>query len=242
MAKELTGYDISRAWFDFCFENPDLITPNHSALLFFAMEQCNRLGWKHKFGLPTTMAKEAIGIRSYNTYINTLNDLVGFGFIKLLEKSKNQYSSNIIALSKNNNSLNNALDKAFIKHGTKQSESTGESTGESIYSIDKPLTNNKEPLTSGKEKSLPDDVIEYFNISDFQKKINEWIMYRKQIKKPLQQMTKDRLPEEILKMANGDEKNAIEIINRSITNGWQGLFKLTDNRIPASNFERLNNM
>lgn len=88
------------------------------------------------------MAKEAIGIRSYNTYIKTLNDLVEFGFIKLIEKSKNQYSSNIIALSNYTKALDKALDKAFIKHGTKQSESTRQS----IDSINKQLTSNNKQI------------------------------------------------------------------------------------------------
>lgn len=144
----MNGYDLSRKWFDFCFDNPDKIKPNHTALYFFIIEHCNRLGWKDKFGLPTTMAKEAIGIHSYNTYINTLNDLVDFGFIKLIQKSKNQYSSNIIALSNfdkakeenDKNALSN-FDKAIIKHVTKQSESTVQS----IDSINKPLTNK--PIT-----------------------------------------------------------------------------------------------
>src|SRR5690554_7901546 len=96
---EMNGYDLGRKWFDYCFANPEKIKPNHTALYMFCIEHCNRLGWKKKFGLPTTMAKEAIGIRSYNTYIKTLNDLVEFGFIKIIEKSKNQYSSNIVALS-----------------------------------------------------------------------------------------------------------------------------------------------
>ena len=128
----MNGYELSRNWFDWTFENPERINPNHTALYFFIIEHCNRLGWKEKFGLPTTMAKEAIGIRSYNTYINTLNDLVEFGFIKLIEKSKNQYSSNIIALSNFNKAPDKALDKALIKHGTKQ--------GESIDSINKQET------------------------------------------------------------------------------------------------------
>lgn len=139
--EQLNGYQLSRIWFDWCFENPEKINPNHSALYFFCIEHCNRLGWKDKFGLPTTMAKEAIGIKSYNTYIKTLTDLVEFGFIKMIEKSKNQYSANIVALSKNNKALTKALDKALIKHGTKQRES--------IDSVDKPikqLTNNNEQL------------------------------------------------------------------------------------------------
>ena len=125
-------FKLSRQWFDWSFENPELIKPNHTALYFFIIEQCNRLGWKEKFGLPTTMAKEAIGIKSYNTYIETLNDLVAWGFITMIEKSKNQYSSNIVALSNFDIAHNKALDKALIKHASKQSESTGES----ISSID----------------------------------------------------------------------------------------------------------
>jgi hypothetical protein len=133
----MNSYDLSRKWFDWTFENPERINPNHTALYFFIIEHCNRLGWKEKFGLPTTMAKEAIGIRSYNTYINTLNDLVQFGFVNLIEKSKNQYSSNIIALSNFNKAHDKALDKALIKHGTKQRESIDsinkQETKEQIY-------------------------------------------------------------------------------------------------------------
>lgn len=130
-------FKLTRAFWDYAFENPEKIKPNHCALYLFIVEHCNRLGWKKKFGLPTTMAKDAIGIRSYNTYIITLNDLVEFGLIELIEKSKNQYSSNIIAISNFDKALVKALDKATIKHVTKQSESTSES----IYSIDKQDTN-----------------------------------------------------------------------------------------------------
>jgi hypothetical protein len=141
MAK--SGYELSRVWFDWCFENPEKISPNHTALYFFCIEHCNRLGWKEKFGLPTTMAKEAIGIKNYKTYIKTLNDLIEFGFITLIEKSKNQYSANIIALSKNTEAhgeaLTKALTKATTKHMAKQVQS--------IVSIDKPITINQEPIT-----------------------------------------------------------------------------------------------
>ena len=40
----MTGYELSRDWFDFCFENPDKVKPTHAALYFFAIEHCNRLG------------------------------------------------------------------------------------------------------------------------------------------------------------------------------------------------------
>lgn len=141
--KKLMDYfKLTRTFWDFTFENPEKIKPNHCALYLFIVEHCNRLGWKRKFGLPTTMAKDAIGIRSYNTYINTLNDLVEFGLIEMIEVSKNQYSSNIVAISNFDKALDKALDKASIKHVTKQSESTIQS----IDSIDKHITINIEQL------------------------------------------------------------------------------------------------
>lgn len=141
-------FKLTRAFWDFAFENPEKIKPNHCALYLFIVEHCNRLGWKHKFGLPTTMVKDAIGIRSYNTYITTLNDLVEFGLIDLIEKSKNQYSSNIIAISNFNKAQDKALDKALIKHVTKQSESNIQSIDsinkqDTIIPINK-ITNNND--------------------------------------------------------------------------------------------------
>ena len=143
MKEDLNGYELSRIWFDFCFENPEKVKPNHTSIYFFAIEHCNRLGWKEKFGLPSSMTMEAVGIKSYNTYIKALNDIIDWGFIEMVEKSKNQYSSNIIALSKFNKAHNKALDKAFIKHASKQSESTVQSISESIDSIIKQLTNKQ---------------------------------------------------------------------------------------------------
>lgn len=135
----MNSYELSRKWFDYSFENPERIKPVHTSIYFFAIEHCNRLGWKEKFGLPTSMVMEAVGVKSYNTYIKSLNDIVGFGFIKMIEKSKNQYSSNIVALSNFNKALDKALDKALIKHGTKQSESTVQSIDSIIKQI-----NNKQ--------------------------------------------------------------------------------------------------
>lgn len=169
----MNGYELSRKWFDFCFENPEKIKPNHTALFFFAIEHCNRLGWKEKFGLPSSMSMEAIGIKSYNTYINTFKDLVEWSFFTLIEKSKNQYSSNIIALSKNNKALDKALDKALIKHATKQSESTQQSTVQSIDSINKQY--NKEQLNNkpinNKHRGKPQSV--NFNKKDFRKILSD---------------------------------------------------------------------
>ena len=150
-------YKLNRNFWDYAFENPDKIKPNHCALYYFAIEHCNRLGWKEKFGLPTTMVMEAIGIKSYNTYINAFNDLVEFGFFFLHERSKNQYSSNVIALSNFDKANNKALDKALIKHTTKQVQSTEQST-DSIYNtniqLDNITTHDKEEINDAVFKSI----------------------------------------------------------------------------------------
>ena len=146
----MNSYKLSRSFVDFSFENPSKIKPNHYALYFFSIEHCNRLGWKKEFGLPTTMTMEAIGIKSYNTYIKTFNELIEYGFFKLIERSKNQYSSNIIELSYFNKALDKALDKAFIKHATKREESTQQS----IDSINKPLNKKQETINYTKDDFL----------------------------------------------------------------------------------------
>ena len=175
--EDINGYSLSRSWFDFCFENPDKIKPNHTALYFFIIELCNRLGWKEKFGLPTSMAKEAVGIKSYNTYINSLNDLVEFEFIVMVEKSKNQYTANIVALSNFDKAQYKALDEAIVKNevcSIKKSESTVQSTiqstGESISSIDKQI--NQEPLTGEETKTITPEKSEKEKEFD---RFNEWI-------------------------------------------------------------------
>lgn len=147
----ITGYELSRNWFNFCFDNPEKINPTHSAIYFFAIEHCNRLGWKPKFGFPSQMAMEAIGVKNWRTYSKALRDLVDFGFIVMIQTSKNQYSSNIIALVNFTKAHTKALDKAMQKHGTKQRQST--------VSIDKQRTKEQrteKPYNSFAHLSISD--------------------------------------------------------------------------------------
>ena len=140
----MNSYELSRTWFDWSFNNPEKVRPIHSAIYFFAIEHCNRLGWKEKFGLPSQMVMEAIGVKNWKTYSQGLNELIEFGFLKLVEKSTNQYSSNIVAIVKNTKAHTKALDKALSKHSTKHSQS--------IVSIDKQLNKEQETIEQRKLK------------------------------------------------------------------------------------------
>jgi phage terminase small subunit len=91
------------------------------------------------------MAKEAIGISNYRTYSKTFEDLVEWGFIIVHQKSKNQYSANIIAIAQNakanTKASTKALDTAMQKHSQKHSQKQVHG----IVGIDKPnnLVTNK---------------------------------------------------------------------------------------------------
>lgn len=161
----MNSYNLSRNFWNYSFENPHLVKPNHIAVYFFALELCNKLGWKKNFGLPTTMAMEAIGIKSYSVYKKTFDELVQMGFFEVLQLSKNQYTANIIALKDSSKAHDNALDKATVKHTSKQVSSTEESTLQPTVSIDKQI-NNKQ--TKGSVE-LSADSSELINVlvSDF---------------------------------------------------------------------------
>jgi len=111
----MNGYNLIRDWYNYKFENPSRVKASHSDFYCYLIDRWNRLGQKNEFGLPTSVTMEALGIGSYNSYKKTLQDLIDFGFIKLVTESKNQYQSKVIALSKNDKASNKALDEAHNK-------------------------------------------------------------------------------------------------------------------------------
>jgi len=208
-----TSYELSRAWFDWCFENPDLVTPNHTALFFFAVEHCNRLGWKTKFGFPMEMAKNAIGIKNYRTYSKTFEDLVAWGFFEVHQRSKNQWSANVIAIVKNTKANTKAFDKAIQKHSQKQSNSSYNGS----VGIDKQIQTNTEPITINNKQYS--DLIFPFNSESFK---NTWEILRGQPK--WKNKTFEALQASLKKMSKHSENEAIQMMEDAISGNYQGIF------------------
>jgi len=181
---EINGYKLSRDFWDYAFENTGKIKPIHVSIYFFAIEHCNRLGWKKDFGLPTSMVLEAITVKSYSVYKSAFDDLVTFGFFEVVQYSKNQYSSNIIALKENckanskaNEKANSkALDKAMSKHIAKQCQST--------VSIDKQLT--LEPINNKTLKL-------YYSFEEFWEAYGKKVDYKKAKQKYLLLTTPEKI-------------------------------------------------
>jgi hypothetical protein len=168
------------------------------------------LGWKEKFGLPSQMVMEAIGVKNWRTYSAGLNELIEFGFIKMIQISTNQYSSNIIAIVNFTKADTKALDKALQKHGTKQSQST--------VSINKQL--NNELLTNNNLDFVSNDFKEIFEL---------WLQYKKEKKETyVSEKSLQGCYNKLLKTSDNNPLKAKEIIESSIANNYSGFFKLKE--------------
>lgn len=171
----MNGYDLSRQWWDFAYNSGHNVKPEHHAVYLYAVELCNRLGWKQKFAIPTTMTMEAVGIRSYKTYINVFRDLCEWGVIELHEKSSNQYSANVIALVIFTEAQSKALDKAILNHLPEQVQSNDQSSD----SIIKQQTTNNKPQTKKAPKIFVpptlQEVVDFFVSEKFPKELGEHV-------------------------------------------------------------------
>ena len=170
------------------------------------------------------MAKDAIGIKSYKTYIKTLNELVDFGFIDLVEKSSNQYTANIVALVKFTEPHAKALGKAMLNHMPKQVQSTCQTKD----TIDKPITTKpRKPITRKFNfKKFSDSISSKFEINkDWAEVVFDWLEYKKERRETYKS---DRsIKSFITKLRNLSENDpavAREIVEQSFANNYAGVF------------------
>jgi len=162
----MSYFQLTRNWWDFCFENPEKIKPCHSALYLFIVESCNRQGWRPKFGLPSESTKTSIGIRSYKTYMSTLKDLIDWGFIIMIEESKNQYSANLISLGSPSLNIENCMDKAICLMIDEEEEVETEEVMEVVQEAPEEPENRFAKIPkSGSLKSKFDDWCERENLA-----------------------------------------------------------------------------
>jgi hypothetical protein len=157
------GYSYSRAWFDYAFEHPEQVTASHGILYLWLVEINNRLGWVDIFQITASECMQGMGCKSYNTYKKCFDQLVEWGFVKVVKKAVNQHQCNIVALSKFDKALNKALDKALMKHLTKQSESTVQSNVESNCDIHKPVNNKKQTINHKRGVFTPPSENDIYN-------------------------------------------------------------------------------
>lgn len=209
----MNGYELSRVWFAYTYNHPDKFSPIDTALYFWIIEVFNRARWSEKIYLPSGQAMQHIGCKSYKAYINSFNKLEAEGFIKVVERSKNQYTANIIALVSNAKALTEASTKATTNASTEASTEalTNAST---VYKNIEHTTKNIEPFAS--EVQFPD------NFTDDHKKL--WFQYeqvRESIPKPPYSPAARQLAiTEFVRSCTLDPKKYTEGLKASITGAW----------------------
>jgi len=211
---KINGYSYSRAWFDYAFEHPEQVTASHGILYLWLVEINNRLGWVDIYQITASECMQGMGCKSYNTYKKCFDQLVEWGFVKVVKKAVNQHQCNIIALSKFDKASNKALDKALMKHLTKQSESTVQSNVESNCDIHKQVNNKPQTINNKRSAFAPPSENDIYNF------MGEYLML-KHIKWP-------------------DEKintEAAKFFNYYEANGWkQGRNQMKDWKASARNW------
>lgn len=142
------GYKYTKQWYQFVFETKEMVRPIHAALYFWIVELNNQLHWKEVFGLPTQYSMQAINVKGRRHYQKALEDLIKWGFVKLVSKATNQHNSNQISL--------NLLSTLSNKQGYKQADLPG--TKGTHSKTTKTIKKDFEPIVEKIDiKPIPDD-------------------------------------------------------------------------------------
>lgn len=109
----MSGYELSRQWFDFLFENPDLTNVSQTALYMWLIELNNRKGFSEKFVFNSDEACSYTGIKDRKTVWSALNKLSEYGFVTIVKKATNQNQVTTISIINNKVKSKGCLDKAI---------------------------------------------------------------------------------------------------------------------------------
>lgn len=157
---QMNGYNLTRNWFNYKFENQGKLKPLDAELYFYIVDKWNRYGHIKEIGLPTDFTMQALEIGSYKTYKKSLDRLIEHKFIVEIQKSKNIHVSRKIALVKNTNQNTKVLDKAYINEQTNLNANEG--TEENSL-INKPINHKKE-----NNKTTNNTLLSEIDISDLE--------------------------------------------------------------------------
>lgn len=111
-----------------------------------------------------------------------------------------------------------------------QRESNDRSTPVDVSFNENPTNKNKSKNKSKKEnKSNKEQEVFFPNDILLNEKYIEFLNFRKESKKPVLKSSLEANKKKLMKMAAENPNTAIEIIEQSIANGWQGFFELKTN-------------
>ena len=221
--EKITGFSLTREWFEWAFDNHTKINPSHSAVYFFHVYLWNSLGGKKEFDSPNGQAMEGCGIRCIKSYTKTFNELVEFGFIRLVQAGSNKYKAKVVSLIKSKNKNEGTLAKSInISKKTPSKES---------QTASKQVKENKESAKDA-NKNFDTSQFDYQNLflsfsdsKEAERFWNLWQEYKVEIKK-MYKTTKSAVLalEDVLTKSKGDAIMLGEAVRYSISREWKGIY------------------
>lgn len=206
MKKEerINGYAFSRQWYEFVFGTTEIISPIHGSLYFWIVELNNKLQWSPTIGLSSDYAMKATGTKTYKSYKKALDDLVKWGFIQLINKSYNQYTSNQIALV--------LKSKASTKPSIKQdrNSATISKQEETLQMIN--------PLNFFPENELNDLFIKFLELRS------------RSEGKPIPELRIEQLLNQLESKGENNVSTKIAMINQAIAGGYPAFRPIQNNK------------
>lgn len=126
---------------------------------------------------------------------------------------------------------NSSEEKAKDKQSKSKIEANNKQSKRKTQANEECLMNNEECLMNNEKIIKPFEVMlnTYTKNESLKNKINEFIIFRKNIKKPMENASFETWCKKLSKISNNDDQTKIEIIDESIAMGWQGIFELKKN-------------
>ena len=81
-------------------------------------------------------------------------------------------------------------------------------------------------VTTDKEYKEKEEINKYYDDAKLDKAFSDYVVARKQMKKPMTDHAIDLAKKKLNELSGGDNDMAVKIIEQSILGGWQGLFPL----------------
>lgn len=156
----------------------------------------------------------ACGIKSPNTYHKALKNLISYGFVKLIQESKNQNTSTIISLSaysKNKpaskSADKSALDSALIQQVSQQ--------------VSKPEEHNKQINKEQINKETIQSLTVVSERTELELLLIEFKRSRAKLKRPMTDKAMELL---LKKLSEYSEPEQIAMLEEAIEKGWQSVY------------------
>ena len=190
-----------------------LCKPNTWKIICATMRKTR--GWqKESDVISITQYMELTGIKNRSTLSRAIQDALDQGFILRIENGQS-YSYSINKQYEIDTSTENGLVQKVYQNRYRNRTRTSTENGHT-------KENKKNKKTTSVQ--FPDEL----NVDSFLVVWDEWVQYRKEIKKPLNPTS---IKYQLNKLKKHSPETAAAMLAQSIENQWQGIFELKDGAV-----------